>query len=92
MRVTILERFRRQSRAAGTEEQAAILKLFLDLDAALANSHERPGLGLRKIHPSGYWELRVGLSLRVVFRLAKDEAIFSFLGTHDEVKRFLKSL
>jgi hypothetical protein len=92
LKFSILERFRRLSRAASIEEQAAILKLFLDLDAALANPHEGAGLGLRKIHPIGYWELRVGLSLRLFFRLTKDEAIFSFLGTHDEVKRFPKSL
>ena len=50
------------------------------------------GLGVRKLHPSGLWEARVGLSLRAVFGLARDEATFVFLGSHDEVQRFLKSL
>jgi hypothetical protein len=49
-------------------------------------------LGLAEAHPAGLWEMRAGLSLRAIFRLDKDEAIFLFLGNHDEVKRFLNSL
>ena len=92
MKFSLLDGFRRQCRAAGREDQAAILKLFLELQTALANPHQHGGLGLRRLHASGIWEVRVGLSLRALFRLAPDEAIFVFLGTHDEVKRFLKSL
>jgi len=47
---------------------------------------------LRKLHRTGIWELRVGLSQRALFRLSGDEATFVFLGAHDEVKRFLKTL
>ncbi len=36
--------------------------------------------------------MRAGLALRAVLRLDNDEAILIFLGTHDEIKRFLKSL
>ena len=50
------------------------------------------GLGLRKLHPSGVWEVRVGLSLRALFVLSKNEAVLLFLGAHDEVKRFLRTL
>ena len=35
---------------------------------------------------------RVGLSLRALFRLTLDEAVFVFLGTHDQVRRFLRDL
>ncbi len=74
------------------QDRAAILKLVLDLEIALASPQEHTGLGLRKLHPAGFWEARAGLSLRAVFRLDKDEATFVFLGNHDEVKRFLNSL
>ena len=92
MKFSLLERFRQQCRAADRQDQAAILKLLVELQTALANPHEQRGLGLRKLHPAGIWEVRAGLSLRALFRLADDEAIFVFLGTHDEVKKFLKSL
>jgi len=62
------------------------------LEIALTIPQEHSGLGLRKIHSAGYWEARAGLSLRAVFRLDKYEAVFVFLGNHDEVKRFLSSL
>jgi hypothetical protein len=86
------DRFRRQCRATSSQDRAAILKLILDLDIALANPQEHTGLGLRKLHPAGLWEMRAGLSLRAIFRLDKDKAIFLFLGNHDDVKRFLSSL
>ena len=92
MNLSFLDRFRRQCRAASSQDRAAILKLILDLEIALANPHEHSGLGLRKLHPAGFWEIRAGLSLRAIFRLDKDQAIFVFLGNHDEVKRFLNSL
>ena len=57
-----------------------------------SNPHEHRGLGLRKLHLSGVWELRVGISLRALFRLREGEAVFVFLGNHDEIQRFLKTL
>ena len=92
MRVSFLERFRSQCRAADPRDQAAILRLVVDLETTLASPQAHRGVGLRKLHPAGIWEIRAGLQLRVLFRLGEDEAIFVFLGTHDAVKRFLTSL
>jgi hypothetical protein len=92
LNLSFLDRFRRQCRAASSQDRAAILKLILDLEIALSNPQEHAGLGLRKLHPAGLWEMRAGLSLRAIFRLDKDGAVFVFLGNHDEVKRFLSSL
>jgi hypothetical protein len=33
----------------------------------------------------------VGLALRALFYLEQEEATFLFLGTHDEVRRFLRN-
>lgn len=88
----MLDRFRRACRSLPPPDQAAVLRMLLELQSALAKPHEHSGLGLRKLHPSGIWEARIGLSLRVLFRLAADEAILLFLGTHDEVKRFVRTL
>ena len=92
MNLSFADRFRRQCKAASSQDRAAILKIFLDLELQLTSPQEHTGFGLRKLHPAGYWELRAGLSLRAIFRLDKDEATFVFLGNHDEVKRFLNSL
>ncbi len=72
--------------------RAAIFDAMLDLPDALRNSAKHSGLGLRKLHSSGIWEVRVGLGLRVLLQLTSDQAIFRFLGTHDEVRKYLKNL
>jgi hypothetical protein len=92
LKFSFLERFRRQCRAAHSGDQADILQLIFELETALRSPQEHRGLGLRKLHPAGIWEVRLGLDQRALFRLSQGEAIFLFLGTHDEIKRFLKSL
>jgi hypothetical protein len=49
-------------------------------------------MGRRKLNPHPIWEARLGLKMRAVFRLEDDQVIFVFLGTHDEVQRFLRNL
>lgn len=50
-----------------------------------------PGLGLKPlIQP--FWEIRAGLDERVVFRRTKGAVEFLLVGSHDEIKRFLKRL
>ena len=92
MTLTLRDRFLRSCLACGPKERVAIFEGLLRLQAALSKPHEHSGAGLRKLHPGSYWEIRFGLSLRGVFSLGKDEAIFLFLGTHEEVQRFLKTL
>lgn len=65
---------------------------MIDLDRLLEDPHRHMGLGFRKMVPSGLWEVRVGLSLRALFKLEKEQATFVFLGNHDDVERFLRSL
>lgn len=91
MKISLVERFRRACRALPPHEQAAVLQMLLALEAGLANMREHTGLGLRELHPEGIWEVRVGLLLRALFRLAEDDVILLFLDTHEEVKRFVRT-
>lgn len=92
MTLSFREPFRRAVRSLQARDQAAVLRVLLELEAALAQPHEHGGLGLRKLHPTEVWDARAGLDLRVLFLLARDHAILMFAGAHDEVQRFLKSL
>jgi len=56
----------------------------------LGQPHLHRGAGLRKLRDDWY-EIRVGLKLRLVFENSPEALIFEFLGDHDDVKRFLKS-
>jgi mRNA-degrading endonuclease YafQ of YafQ-DinJ toxin-antitoxin module len=69
-----------------------MFEALLSLEHALAHPKDHSGLGLRKLHSSGIWEVRLGIDLRAIFRLQDDAAEFAFLGTHDEVRRFLRNL
>jgi hypothetical protein len=53
--------------------------------------HLHAGTGIRKLSPA-YFECRVGLKTRLVFKaLAPDALHFHFMGSHDEIRRFIKS-
>jgi hypothetical protein len=86
------ERFRRACREAPAADRESIFKLLLNLDVALSDPHRHHGFGLRKLHPSQIWEARIGLSSRALFYLESKSAVFVFLGTHDEVRRYLRSI
>jgi len=48
------------------------------------------GLGMKPLK-YGIWEIRAGLSDRALFRKNKDVIEFIMVGTHDEIRRFLKN-
>jgi hypothetical protein len=59
---------------------------------SIGQPHLHSGLGIRKVHASGVWEARVGLGLRMVFLLSPSELVLVTVGSHDDVRRFLRSL
>lgn len=51
--------------------------------------HRPEGLGLKRL--SKYiWEIRVDLKIRVMFRLKSNLVQWGFVGSHNDIKRFLK--
>ncbi len=57
---------------------------------AIQSNIKPSGLGLKKMGDD-IWEIRVGLRTRVLFLLLAGELRFLLAGSHDEVKRYLKS-
>ncbi|MBI2336439.1 MAG: hypothetical protein HYU97_06720 [Deltaproteobacteria bacterium] len=49
------------------------------------------GLRIKKLH-EGVFEARVNDKLRTVWIMGKDEVVFSLLGNHEDVRRFVKNL
>ena len=64
----------------------------LSLPRAVGDPHTHAGLGIRKLHPSGIWEARVGLGLRLVFTQEHGLLTLVLVGTHEDVRRFLRDL
>lgn len=92
MKITLTESFQRDIAKISLEKREHALEVLLKLPKGLKNIPHHSGLGLRKIHPSGIFEARVGLGLRMVFALKKDQLILHRIGNHEEIRRYLKTL
>ena len=92
MKVALAERFQRDVRALTGTQRGTVFDVLLSLPRAIGDPHLHAGLGIRKLHGSGIWEARVGLGLRLVFALERGLLTLVRVGSHDEVRRYLKSL
>lgn len=92
MKVLLTERFQRDVQQLEDGERGAVFVALLALPRALGDPHAHAGLGIRKLHTSGIWEARVGLGLRLVFGLRADLVSLVRVGTHEDVRRYLKEL
>lgn len=82
--------FKRAYQSLTSERQERVARAILQLETLFA-VRERPfGLGLKALK-RGVWEIRAGLEDRILFRWKGDLVEFLFVGSHDEIKRFLKS-
>jgi hypothetical protein len=82
-------RYDRAYRNLTPQQQARVVAAIARLSQSFGHPHRHSGLGIR---PFGrYFEFRVGLGLRVLFLSEGADLFLSFVGTHDEVRAFLKS-
>ena len=78
--------FRKQPRAVQTQTVKTIDRL---LDYFLTG--QRPhGLGLKRLRKH-YWEIRVGLAIRVMFELRDDRLTFIIVGNHEAIRQWLRT-
>jgi len=91
-RIHLTQRFQKEVIELGGERRPAVFEAVLALDKALGYPHLHAGLGLRKLHPVGIWEVRLGLGLRMVFTVDEEAITLVMVGTHDEVRRYLRTL
>jgi len=90
MRVSLAEGFQRNVRALPDAQWLSVFDAVLSLPRAVGDAHAHAGLGIRKVHASGIWEARVGLGLRLVFAFEAGLLTLLRVGSHDEIRRFLR--
>ena len=73
----------------GPEQQAGVLAALRQLPVAFGRPHAHAGIGLRQLR-RGIFEARLGLQLRVIFERDGDLLVVKTLGTHDDVRRYLR--
>ena len=68
------------------------VKKAIQLAVAFFETGQLPhGLGLKPLRHE-FWEIRAGLDDRVIFRKEKDVIEFILVGSHNDIKRFLKRI
>ena len=68
------------------------VKKAIHLAVAFFETGQLPqGLGLKPLAKQ-FWEIRAGLMDRIIFRKSQTRIEFLLVGSHDEIKRFLKRL
>ena len=77
--------YKKRTDSEQAEIDAALKRLLL----FFIENRRSLGLGVRHLR-NKIWELRVGLKLRILFSLEKDAAKILTVGTHDEIRKFLK--
>ena len=82
--------FRAAVRKYPKATRGKIGKALQSLERDFGHPHRHQGLGIRKLS-SAYFEIRVGLDIRLVFQNCADCLLFVMAGNHDEVRAFLRS-
>jgi hypothetical protein len=81
-------RFVRALAALTPQQQARVRSAIARLETAFGRPHLHSGIGIRPF--GAFFEMRVGLGLRVLFLAEGGDLFLSFVGNHDQVKAFLK--
>ena len=68
-----------------------VYSAFEQLVHLFKTGEKTPGLGLKHLR-NDVWEIRAGLTDRIIFRKKQDTIELVIAGTHDEIKRLLKTL
>lgn len=92
MKILLTERFQKRILKLCLEERAKVFEALLGIPVAMKNPHRHAGIGLRKLHRSGIYEVRIGLGLRIIFAFRKGELILAMVGSHDDVRKYLNDL
>ncbi len=87
--VVVKVAFDRAYHKLSRSDQQLVDKALKDFERYLYSGQAPVGLGIRHLESKTY-EFRVGLGLRAVYVLEEDKVMLSLLGTHDEVRDFLK--
>jgi len=92
MKVRYLNSFVKTLESLASQDRAKTTRTISDLLEFLENKiRPSAGLGLKKLR-GNLWEVRVDIRTRVIFTLNPDLIIFAFIGSHDEIRRYLKEL
>jgi len=68
-----------------------VLKAIFALIDYFETGKRAKGLGLKHLRKD-FWEIRADIKDRIIFIYTNDTVSFVIVGTHDEIRRFLRNL
>lgn len=92
MILELSEQFQADLRSLEAQDRGRLLDALLALPEAFRSPHRHSGLGLRKVHPVGIWEARLGLRLRLILQLERNTAVLLRVGDHEDIARYLRNI
>jgi len=92
MKIGLTRAFQRDFKKLNAKARTRIYHVLERLPPLLGRAHLHSGVGIRKLHPSGIFEARIGLGLRLIFSLRKNKLTCHRIGDHNIVSRYLKNL
>lgn len=93
MRYLYKKRFLEEFDRLSPADQALVRAADREIRAAHETGRASAGLRIKKLHHRGeasLYEARPSLALRMIWARREEMISFLLLGTHDEVRRFLK--
>ena len=91
MRYVYQPSFLETTRHLSAAHTSQLLKAVEKFQQAVEGHQWPRGLGITHLREH-YFEFRVGIHMRVVYRRSNDLIQYVLYGSHDQVKRFLKSV
>ncbi len=91
MRIELSKSFRDTVRGFAKSRRREIARVIDALRDGFGSPHLHSGLGIRRLR-GHYFECRVGLDLRLIFRAERRVLYFLTAGNHDHVRNFIKNL
>ena len=84
--------FERSIKKSPLQKKQQIKSLAKHLILLLSKNQNLPkGMGLTRLRRN-YWEIRSTIKERILFHYEKGQLDFILTGSHDDVKKFLKSI
>ncbi len=88
-KVVVLPSFERSVKKLSPQDKKKLAESLEDFNSFLVSGEASHGFGFKKINHDKY-EFRVDLRLRVIVKVETDAYYLVLVGSHDEVKRYLR--
>lgn len=92
MKIHLTLQFERDFKKLDDNGKERVYDVISKLPVVIGNPHSHAGIGIRKIHPAGIFEARIGLGSRLIFAIRKNELFLHRIGDHNTIRRYLEGL